>query len=181
MTRSPSDSNERSDGGRRPARAPGLTRCDDPLARLSRARCPILQGGSPLGRWRTGRQYPMALSRRSRQSLARLPQAHGPFVVGPDRAIRFSIGSFPREAHGPSVPRSDAVAGPASWAIFTASDPDTPGSHWPGSDRHPSHSGRLPLGLRVTPPLLAGWRPATDHPVHETLLFPMMTDTRLAR
>ena len=61
-------------------------------------------------------------------------RAHGPLVVGPDRAIRVSIGSVPREAHGPSVPRADAVAGPASWAFFTAGDPDNPGSHWPGSD-----------------------------------------------
>ena len=40
--------------------------------------------------------------------------------------------------------------------------------------------GRLPLELHVTQPILAGWRPATDRPVHETLLFPMMTDARLA-
>jgi len=84
----------------------GPARCDDPLARLSRARCPILQGGSPLGRWRTGRQYPMAVSRQSRQSLARLPQAHGPLVVGPGRIApsELALGQYPERLTGRQCP-----------------------------------------------------------------------------
>ena len=107
-------------------------------------------------------------------------RAHGPLVVGPDRAIRVSIGSVPerltgRQCPGPTLLLARPLGLSSPRATLTI-----PGRTGPARTDIRVIPGRLPLELHVTQPILAGWRPATDHPVHETHLYPMMTDARLA-
>jgi len=125
-----------------------------------------------------GQSVPMA-------NIAPISLVAGQLPQG-SRAVSCRPGSRHPSQHWVSTPRgSRAVSAPSRRCRWPGlSSPRAtltiPGRTGPARTDIRVIPGRLPLELHVTQPILAGWRPATDRPVHETLLYPMMTDARLA-